>query len=164
MYRDLHGTRLLLVHLTCDYVLSASATPGKGMLEIIIHYYYVNRLLVIQYLEFRHPSKIGKNKKVLLRERKRYTTHHVASPEGGTYLGWGWVPILAGVPTLAKGGTYLGQGYLPWPRGIPTLAGGYLPWPGVPTLTRGTHLGQEIPTLAKGGTYLGSPGVDKLKT
>ena len=55
----------------------------------------------------------------------------------GTYLGWG-VPHLGqwGAPTLA--------------REYPTLAG-------VPTLTRGTHLGQEGTYLGWGGGYLPWP-------
>ena len=46
-----------------------------------------------------------------------------------TYLGQR-VPTLngEGVPTL-DGGTYLGWGYLPW-MGVPTLDRGYLPWMG----------------------------------
>ena len=79
-----------------------------------------------------------RNKKVLLRERKRHTARRVATPWGGTYLG-------------CRGGTYLGRGYLPWLRGgVPTLAGG-----GVPTLAGGggTYLGQGegVPTLPGGG-------------
>ena len=61
-------------------------------------------------------SNLINNKKVLLRERKRHTAHHVASPWGDTYLGWG-VPTLVGGPTLAGG-------YLPWPGGT------YLSWTG----------------------------------
>ena len=71
--------------------------------------------------------KKNNNKKVLLREHKRHTARRVASPWGGTYLGWG-------VPTLARGGTYLGWGDT------------YLGW-GVPTLARGTPLGRDgVPT------------------
>ena len=117
---------------------------------------------------------LSKNKKVLLRERKRHTPRCVASPwRGGTYLGrggvtylgWdvpilvrgeptlagGYLPWLYGVPTLAGGGTYLGQGvpslargYPPWPGGVPTLAGG------VPTLAgvKGTPPWPGVPTFA----------------
>ena len=112
------------------------------------------------------------NKKVVLREHKRHTARCVASPWGGTYLGWRG----EGVPTLARGRGYLpwpgGSGYLPWPgEGVPTLAGGrgnYLSWgEGVPTLVRGRGtylgLGEGVLTLAGGrgyppwwgGTYLG---------
>ena len=43
------------------------------------------------------------NQKVLLRERKRHTTHRVASPWGVPTLAWR-VPTLAkGVPNLAGG-------------------------------------------------------------
>ena len=72
-------------------------------------------------------STYSKHKTVLLRERKRHTARHVASPWG--YLSW------------PRGGTYLGQGgYLPWwGKGGTYLGWGYLPWP------RGTHPGQGIP-------------------
>ena len=46
----------------------------------------------------------------------------------------GWVPTLAGVPTLAWRGTYLGLG-------VPTLARGYLPGPGGIYLGWGTYHG-----------------------
>ena len=72
---------------------------------------------------------------VLLRERKRDTTHHVASHwGGGIYLDRG-APTLAGegkgVPTLARG-------YRPWPGGTHLGPGGYLPW-----LEGDTYLGQD---------------------
>ena len=79
------------------------------------------------------------NKKVLLRERKRHTDCDVSSTPFAALSGGGGVPILAGGGTYpGGGGTYLGQGstYFGCKR-VPTLAGGgYLPWPGVPTLAR----------------------------
>ena len=72
--------------------------------------------------------KMFKNKKVLLRERKRHTARCVASKHyavavgrggtypgggGGTYSGGGVPALVRGVPTLV-GGTYSGGGqYLP---------------------------------------------------
>ena len=74
------------------------------------------------------------HKKVLLRERKRDTTHRVASPWGGgglLHLGWG-------VPILARGGTDLGRGYSTLARRVPHLGqGGYSSWLGVPTSASG---------------------------
>ena len=106
-------------------------------------------------LSFRNTNV---NKKVLLRERKRHTARHVASPWPG---GGGYPPILpSSHPDLAREGESLplsgggGEGtylrvapplILTWPGG-----GGYLPWLGVPTL------GYPHPDLA-GGTYLGVP-------
>ena len=116
---------------------------------------------------------ISFNKKVLLRERKRHAAHRVASPSGGTYLGWG-VPTLArgclpwlGVLTLARAYLpWLGIWYLPWSEGyllwlsegLSTLAGGtYLPRPWHTYLGcgDGTYLGRGVPTSAGwGGIYL----------
>ena len=80
------------------------------------------------------------NKKILLRQRKRYTASCVG--EGGipTLAGGRGVPTLGYPPILIwLGGTYLGwgRGYLPWGTPSPDLAGEW-----------GTYLGQ-------GSTYLG---------
>ena len=129
--------------------------------------------------------EINGHKAVLLREHKRHTARHVASPGGGggggghTYLGWGRVLNLARGYLPWLGGTYLGQG-----EGEPTLAGGggtylglvgeggtYLGWGGGGGTDlgwvggRGTYLGwgQGEPNLARMG-YPSSSGVDRLKT
>ena len=105
-------------------------------------------------------TKSSKNKKVLLRERKRHTAGLLCLP---TVLlchpGWWGRPTLPGEYLPWQGGIYpgCGRGDLPWP-------GRYLPWMG------GTYLGQvEVPILHTPiqGRYLpakvGIPVVDKVK-
>ena len=70
-------------------------------------------------LYFFLENEQNENKKVLLRECKRHTAHHIASAQGGTYLG---------------GGTYLRHGgCLSWGTPSPVLT-----WPG------GTYLGWGV--------------------
>ena len=88
-------------------------------------------------------QKTKRDKKVLLRERKRHTASHAASVccADLSWLGWGGgLPTLAsGVPTLTRD-TYLGCR-------VPTLARGVPTWPGgVPTLVGGTYPGWWYPS------------------
>ena len=84
-----------------------------------------------------------KNKKVLLRERKRHT-RDIPTLDGGTYPGRGgitldrWYLPWKGIPTLTGG-------YLPWTWGYLTWLRGYLSWPGAPTLDGGTYPGWGVP-------------------
>ena len=77
------------------------------------------------------------NKKVLLCEHRRHTTHSVASTHCTALSPGGGVVLILG-------------------RGVPTLAGGYLPWPEVLTLAaRGTYPGQRYLPWQQGDTYSG---------
>ena len=107
--------------------------------------------------EIGYIVKIPKHKKVLLRERKRYTARRVASPwQGGgvgRYLGVPPPPVLTwlggggGLGTLG-GGRYLGV--LPPPHR--TWPGGKVPW-GTPPLTGWIWpVGLGILDLARVGT------------
>ena len=95
------------------------------------------------YLKLEEPVE-HKNKKVLLRERKRRTARCARSVPCAD-LSWrvgggGGTKPGQEVPTLA-GGTYLAMGDLPW-------LGTFLPWPG------GTYPGWGVPILA-GDIYPG---------
>ena len=81
--------------------------------------------------------RILHNKKVLLRECKRYTAHCIVSTCCAAVSQMG-VPTLAGGYLPWPGGTYPGWGYLPR-LGIPSLAGDTYPGQGVTTLTWGTY-------------------------
>ena len=100
-------------------------------------------------------SKTIKNKKVLLRERKRHTARRVASAR---YAGWG-----GGLPRPGMVGGYPIQSWWGVPhlvmveRGIPhpVMVGGYPPtiltWPG------GEYMGVEAPSRPGCGDTWGTP-------
>ena len=70
--------------------------------------FFLKYMKLATLLTRKRANKFSKNKKVLLRERKKHTAHRIASTRCAVL--------------------YPGGGYLPWP-GVPKLERGYLPWP-----------------------------------
>ena len=123
--------------------------------------FYKHILQILQIIQ-----NLIKNKKVLLRERKKHTVRRVASARGGGeggvcggYLPWSGRTYLRVPPILTwLEGTYLG---VPPPHPDPAGGRGYISWMGRGYLPWGTNIltwPGGVPTyLGQGGTYLGVP-------